>query len=65
MIPLRYQLIHPKIFYDTYMMLSQMSEEAEDDEMLPLSQIGLMMVDWIDPFKAMWVLASIDEARED
>lgn len=42
-----------------------MSEEAEDDEMLPLSQIGLMMVDWIDPFKAMWVLASIDEARED
>lgn len=53
MIPLRYQLIHPKIFYDTYMMLSQMSEEAEDDEMLPLSQIGLMMVDWIDPFKAM------------
>ncbi|OXB39504.1 hypothetical protein LQV05_000649 [Cryptococcus neoformans] len=41
------------IFYDTYMMLSQMSEEAEDDEMLPLSQIGLMMVDWIDPFKAI------------
>lgn len=46
-------------------MLSQMSEEAEDDEMLPLSQIGLMMVDWIDPFKAMWVLTSIDEAHED
>ncbi|AAW41180.1 mitotic chromosome condensation-related protein, putative [Cryptococcus deneoformans JEC21] len=41
------------IFYDTYTMLSQMSEEAEDDEMLPLSQIGLMMVDWIDPFKAL------------
>lgn len=35
------------------MMLSQMSEEAEDEEMLPLSQIGLMMVDWIDPFQAV------------
>ncbi|KIR69079.1 condensin complex subunit 3 [Cryptococcus bacillisporus CA1873] len=41
------------IFYDTYTMLSQMSEEAEDEEMLPLSQIGLMMVDWIDPFQVV------------
>ncbi|WVO20456.1 uncharacterized protein IAS62_001753 [Cryptococcus decagattii] len=41
------------IFYDTYMMLSQMSEEAGDEDMLPLSQIGLMMVDWIDPFQAV------------
>lgn len=59
------QTDHLKIFYDTYTMLSQMSEEAEDDEMLPLSQIGLMMVDWIDPFKALWVLTSIDEVCGD
>ncbi|TYJ51732.1 hypothetical protein B9479_007684 [Cryptococcus floricola] len=41
------------IFYHTFGMLSRLWEEAEDEEMPPLSQIGLMMVDWLDPYKAV------------
>ena len=35
-------------------MLSQLAEEFEGEaDMLPLSQMGLMMVDWLDPEKAV------------
>ncbi|WWD20683.1 hypothetical protein CI109_105159 [Kwoniella shandongensis] len=39
------------IFSDTFGMLSQLADELEDDEMPPLAQMGLMMVDWLDPQK--------------
>ncbi|KAK8850500.1 hypothetical protein IAR55_004418 [Kwoniella newhampshirensis] len=39
------------IFSDTFGMLSQLAEEIEDEEMPPLAQMGLMMVDWLDPQK--------------
>ncbi|WVQ70731.1 hypothetical protein IAR50_000253 [Cryptococcus sp. DSM 104548] len=42
-----------EIFYHTFGMLSKLWEEAEDEEMPPLSQIGLMMVDWLDPHKVV------------
>ncbi|WVN89766.1 uncharacterized protein L203_104996 [Cryptococcus depauperatus CBS 7841] len=41
------------IFSDTYSMLSQMAEDVDDGEMPPLAQMGLMMVDWLDPYKAV------------
>lgn len=45
------------IFGDTFAMLSQLREEFEDaTDLLPLSQMGLMMVDWLDPHKAVYVL---------
>jgi len=35
-------------------MLAQMCEDAERDQpMLPLAQMGLMMVDWLDPQKVV------------
>jgi condensin complex subunit 3 len=35
-------------------MLAQLCEEMEDEqEMPPLAQMGLMMVDWLDPQKAV------------
>jgi hypothetical protein len=38
-------------------MLSQLIEEMEGEEgagnMLPLAQMGLMLVDWLDPEKAV------------
>jgi hypothetical protein len=35
-------------------MLMQLSDEMEhEDGMLPLAQMGLMMVDWLDPQKAV------------
>lgn len=35
-------------------MLQQLLDEREEDqEMLPLGQIGLMMIDWLDPLKAV------------
>jgi condensin complex subunit 3 len=41
-------------FADTFVMLSTLGEEFEDvTDLLPLSQMGLMMVDWLDPFKAV------------
>lgn len=40
-------------------MLGQLHEEAEDEqEMLGLQVMGLMMVDWLDPQKAVYVLTS-------
>ncbi|WRT70673.1 uncharacterized protein IL334_007671 [Kwoniella shivajii] len=41
------------IFSDTFSLLSQLSEETEDEEMPPLAQMGLMMVDWLDPQKTV------------
>ncbi|WVQ85926.1 hypothetical protein IAT38_008094 [Cryptococcus sp. DSM 104549] len=41
------------IFFDTYSRLSQSVEEAADDEMPPLSQMGLMIADWLDPQKTV------------
>lgn len=35
-------------------MLAQLHDELhEEQEMLPLGQMGLMMVDWLDPQKAV------------
>lgn len=37
-------------------MLAQLHDELDDEqEMLPLGQMGLMMVDWLDPQKAVYV----------
>lgn len=42
------------IFSDTFVMLAQLGEEFENAaDLLPLSQMGLMMVDWLDPHKAV------------
>ena len=47
---------HAQIFSDTLGLLVQLAEEMEDgQEMLPLAQMGLMMVDWLDPQKAVYV----------
>lgn len=43
-----------EIFSDTFAMLSQLGEEFEDaTDLLPLPQMGLMMVDWLDPHKTV------------
>ena len=43
-----------QIFSDTFGMLAQLHDELDDEqEMLPLGQMGLMMVDWLDPRKAV------------
>jgi len=35
-------------------MLGQLAEEMEGEQgMLPLATMGLMMVDWLDPFKVV------------
>jgi len=35
-------------------MLATLVEDAQEDEpMLPLAQMGLMMVDWLDPQKTV------------
>lgn len=34
-------------------MLAQLHEEAEDEPMLPLAQMGLILVDWLDPQKTV------------
>lgn len=47
-----------QIFSDTFEMLSQLHEEFEEEQMLPLAQMGLMMVDWLDPLKAVSVQPS-------
>ena len=37
-------------------MLAQLHDELDDEqEMLPLGQMGMMMVDWIDPQKVVCV----------
>jgi condensin complex subunit 3 len=47
-------LAHIQIFTDTLESLAQMCEEAENDQpMLPIAQMGLMMVDWLDPQKVV------------
>jgi len=47
-------LAYIQIFTDTLEMLAQMCEDAERDQpMLPLAQMGLMMVDWLDPQKVV------------
>lgn len=47
-------LTNVQIFSDTFTMLSQLAEEFEGEEdMLALSTMGLMMVDWLDPEKAV------------
>ncbi len=41
-------------------MLAQLHDELDDEqEMLPLGQMGLMMVDWLDPQKAVYVSSHI------
>lgn len=48
-----------QIFAETFTMLGQLHEEAEEDqEMLPLQVMGLMLVDWLDPQKAVYVRMS-------
>jgi hypothetical protein len=43
-----------QIFTETFEMLATLHEDAGDDEpMLPLAQIGLMLVDWLDPQKTV------------
>ncbi|EIW69906.1 hypothetical protein TREMEDRAFT_30304 [Tremella mesenterica DSM 1558] len=44
------------IFGETFEMLSQLHKEMEDEgetDMLPPQQVGMMMVDWLDPQKAV------------
>jgi hypothetical protein len=49
-----WSLAHIQIFTDTLESLAQMCEEAENDQpMLPIAQMGLMMVDWLDPQKVV------------
>ncbi|KLT44848.1 hypothetical protein CC85DRAFT_295396 [Cutaneotrichosporon oleaginosum] len=44
------------IFSDTLMHVSTFAEDFEGSpDLLPLAQMGLMMVDWIDPEKAVYV----------
>ncbi len=39
---------------ETFNLLAQISEELEDEqEMPPLAQMGMMMVDWLDPQKGV------------
>ena len=43
-----------QIFTETFEMLGQLAEEMEGEQgMLPLATMGLMMVDWLDPFKVV------------
>ena len=52
-----------QIFSDTFGLLAQIAEEAESDqEMLSLVQMGLMMVDWLDPTKTVLVKPSLARA---
>ena len=49
-----WSLAYIQIFTDTLEMLAQMCEDAEKDQpMLPIAQMGLMMVDWLDPQKVV------------
>ena len=49
--------VRRQIFSDTFNLLSQLAEEIEEDqEMLPLAQMGLMMTDWLDPTKTVYVV---------
>ncbi|WVR08557.1 hypothetical protein IAU60_005612 [Kwoniella sp. DSM 27419] len=41
------------IFSDTLCMLAELAEEADEEEMPPVAQMGLMMVDWLDPHKTV------------
>lgn len=42
------------IFPECLDVLQATAEEVEDEqEMLPLGQIGLMMIDWLDPLKSV------------
>jgi condensin complex subunit 3 len=42
------------VFTESLEVLQQILEEVEgEQDMPPLSQIGLMMVDWLDPLKAV------------
>ncbi|ORY20755.1 nuclear condensing complex subunit [Naematelia encephala] len=41
------------IFMDTFNMLAQLHEEVDEEGMLPLGQMGLMIVDWLDPEKTV------------
>lgn len=42
-----------QIFSTTFEMLAQLAEDMEDGEMPPLTQLGLMFVDWLDPQKTV------------
>jgi condensin complex subunit 3 len=43
-----------KIFIETFDILAKLTEENEDEQdMIPLAQAGLMMIDWTDPSKAV------------
>ena len=45
---------HVQIFTETFERLNQLIEEQEGEvEMPPLAQMGLMMVDWLDPQKVV------------
>ncbi|OCF43623.1 condensin complex subunit 3 [Kwoniella heveanensis CBS 569] len=41
------------IFSETFSLLAELAEDARDEEMPPLAQMGLMMVDWLDPYKTV------------
>ncbi|WVQ95614.1 hypothetical protein IAU59_002712 [Kwoniella sp. CBS 9459] len=41
------------IFSDTFSLLAELAEDVGDEEMPPLAQMGLMMVDWLDPYKTV------------
>lgn len=41
-----------QIFQETFEILRNVAEASEDEPgALPLSQMGLMMIDWLDPQK--------------
>jgi len=43
-----------QIFANTFSLLAQLADELEgEQELLPLAQMGMMMVDWLDPQKAV------------
>lgn len=54
-----------QIFTSTFEMLATLSEDATEDEpMLPLAQMGLMMVDWQDPQKTVYVSIPTKKAQQ-
>jgi hypothetical protein len=54
-----------QIFTSTLEMLATLHEDAgEDEPMLPLAQMGLMMVDWLDPQKTVLVVPSSSDISD-
>lgn len=45
---------YAQIFPDCYELFGQLAEEWDGDrDLVPVSTMGLMLVDWLDPFKVV------------